>query len=500
MNKARQTIKEGRQLLEERQKMIRLADRSDYGWELVSEYEADELADDSDDEKRITTAEKAAEQRLIKKRKTSANQRGRTASVKWSRDSPPVWRAAPPIRGSGIMPVTTDRTGLLSNVGARMPRPAGPCFSCGEFGHIRSSCSKIGSSSASHGVGTSRTLYPLCSSNSSQLLISEVNTVGGGEEVVLVDPVRWWEAEGKGLKVANAEYGSVKGRLHNHLDYWESVVQAPAPIISIVKQGYILPFVTVPENKMLSNQSSVYMHEEFVTQAVLELVQNRCVRVLHDPPKVCSPLLVVVNRAGKKRLVLNLRYVNRFLWKEKFKYEDIRTGLFFFERGELLCTFDLKSGYHHVDIHNESQAYLGFQWKGKYYAFTVMPFGLSTACYVFTKLLRPLVRLWRGRGIKVVMYIDDGVVVCPGRQRAVKDSTFVQESLQAAGFLINQEKSQWEPSCRGRWLGFEIDLHEGILTIPEEKSVFTILCESVFLFDFFITLSSMTLSSMTLAS
>ncbi len=59
---------------------------------------------------------------------------------------------------------------------------------------------------------------------------------------------------------------------------------------------------------------------------------------------------------------------------------------------------------------------------------------------------------------------------------------------------------QWMPIERDRWLGFEIDLHEGILTIPEEKSVFTILCESVFLFDFFITLSSMTLSSMTLAS
>ncbi len=42
--------------------------RSEYGWDIVKEYEADELAKNSDDEKRMK-AEKAAEQRLLKKRK-----------------------------------------------------------------------------------------------------------------------------------------------------------------------------------------------------------------------------------------------------------------------------------------------------------------------------------------------------------------------------------------------------------------------------------------------
>ena len=31
--------------------------------------------------------------------------------------------------------------------------------------------------------------------------------------------------------------------------------------------------------------------------------------------------------------------------------------------------------------------------------FCVLPFGLSTACYVFTKLLRPLVKHWRSMGV-----------------------------------------------------------------------------------------------------
>ena len=32
-----------------------------------------------------------------------------------------------------------------------------------------------------------------------------------------------------------------------------------------------------------------------------------------------------------------------------FKYEDLRTVLSMFNRGDYVITFDLKSGYHHVD-------------------------------------------------------------------------------------------------------------------------------------------------------
>ena len=46
----------GRELIAERQKLIRIADRSELGWSVVVEYTADELADDSEDEKRLEKA------------------------------------------------------------------------------------------------------------------------------------------------------------------------------------------------------------------------------------------------------------------------------------------------------------------------------------------------------------------------------------------------------------------------------------------------------------
>ena len=67
-----------------------------------------------------------------------------------------------------------------------------------------------------------------------------------------------------------------------------------------------------------------------------------------------------------------------------------------FKAGDFVFKFDLKSGYHHISIYKFHGKYLRFAWnvggEPRYYVFTVLPFGLATACYTFTKVVRPLVR------------------------------------------------------------------------------------------------------------
>eukprot|EP00731_Ephydatia_muelleri_P008538 Em0004g876a len=89
---------------------------------------------------------------------------------------------------------------------------------------------------------------------------------------------------------------------------------------------------------------------DFVHKAVSELVNGHFVEEVQEPTYICSPLSVVENSSGKKRLVENLRHVNQFLCKRRFKYEDLRIAMMLFSPGELMFNFDLKSGYHHVEI------------------------------------------------------------------------------------------------------------------------------------------------------
>ena len=76
---------------------------------------------------------------------------------------------------------------------------------------------------------------------------------------------------------------------------------------------------------------------------------------------------------------------------------------------------------------------MGFQWELEgapcYFVFAVLPSGLSKACYLFTKIMRPLIWYWRGQGLKAIVYLDDGIVAVPGLQEACKDSKLVKRDL-----------------------------------------------------------------------
>jgi len=202
------------------------------------------------------------------------------------------------------------------------------------------------------------------------------------------------------------------------------------------------------------------------------LKTNAFVRV-SEPPHCINPLTVADQRK-KLRLVLDLRHVNDFLIKQKFQYENLTTLSDMIEKNFYFGTFDLKSGYHHISIAEEFQTYLGFSWTygdgtTKHFVFLVLPFGLSTACYVFTKVTRPFVKRWRGFGYISAIYIDDGIVGDTDYVKALRICLLVERDLAASGFVININKTKLTPNTRGKWLGFEIDTVSMEFSVPSHK-------------------------------
>ena len=61
IHRACESVQKGWAILDERQKLIRLADQSEHGWIMIDEYMANDLANYSEDEKRIKKAERAGE-------------------------------------------------------------------------------------------------------------------------------------------------------------------------------------------------------------------------------------------------------------------------------------------------------------------------------------------------------------------------------------------------------------------------------------------------------
>ena len=70
ISKAQESLQKGEHMLNERQKHILLADKSEFGWGTVHEYKKHELAENSEDEKRILKSESRAK---AQRKKTQSN-------------------------------------------------------------------------------------------------------------------------------------------------------------------------------------------------------------------------------------------------------------------------------------------------------------------------------------------------------------------------------------------------------------------------------------------
>ena len=79
---ANKTAKRTIKLIERRQKLIKLADKSEAGWLAVDEYKSDELAEDSADEKRIRKAQDKAVRKKFQMAKSASRSRSIGSSIR----------------------------------------------------------------------------------------------------------------------------------------------------------------------------------------------------------------------------------------------------------------------------------------------------------------------------------------------------------------------------------------------------------------------------------
>ena len=94
---------------------------------------------------------------------------------------------------------------------------------------------------------------------------------------------------------------------------------------------------------------------------------------------------------------------------------------------------------------------------------------MATACYAFTKLLRPLIKHWRGQGLRAIIYLDDGIVAVNGEVAAKAASSQVRAELAKADLIEYTAKCIWIPTNHISWLGFNLDLAKRRISVPDNK-------------------------------
>ena len=241
------------------------------------------------------------------------------------------------------------------------------------------------------------------------------------------------------------------GRLPYFIENCQNITQDSA-ILDIV-QGFQIQFQSFPVQKTLprpSLQNCKLVNEEIETL----LHKGAIKRVPFDDQAFYHRMFLVAKKGGGQRPVLDLSPLNKFIPK-----------------GDYMINIDLTDKYLTVPMHPDSQKFLRFLWQGQSYQFVTMPFGLNVAPrLVFTKLMKPVIAWLRGQGVRMIIFLDDILLLAPTVETMNQHARMTISLLESLGFLINYKKSTLVPTQRILFLGMLIDSTTMEFILPTEKS------------------------------
>ena len=126
--------------------------------------------------------------------------------------------------------------------------------------------------------------------------------------------------------------------------------------------------------------------------------------------------------------------------------------------------------YQAIPVHPEHRKYLLLGWEGKYYQFTCLPNGLSSAPRVFTQMLKPVYSHVRSTGHIFKGLVDDSILVAYSLGSCRKNIYDTVNLFTLLGFTIHLVKSVLEPTQTIQFLGFVIDSVAITVKLPPNKA------------------------------
>ena len=180
-------------------------------------------------------------------------------------------------------------------------------------------------------------------------------------------------------------------------------------------------------------------------------------------------MFVVPKKDGGTRPIIDLRELNKFIHWEHFKMEGIHLIKDLLQEGDWIIKIDLRDAYFALPIHQSHRQFLRFQHRGRTYQFNCLPFGLSSAPRVFTKISRPVTAWLRQLGCRMINYIDNNLLMANTREEAKLMGELAVTLLDRLRFTVNHTKSQLEPVQSIQFLGFNLDSMKMEISIPSPK-------------------------------
>ena len=212
----------------------------------------------------------------------------------------------------------------------------------------------------------------------------------------------------------------VGGRLQPFWQTW-ALLGANPRVVSILKDGYILPFKIRPplvRDPLIVSGYANPTRNLYLEGALEALLQKEAVEMVRVRTSLAffNRLFIVPKPNQKWRPILDLSALNKFLSVKTFKMETPETIRLSLQKGEWVTSLDFSDAYFHIPVHVKSRKYLRFHFQNQSYQFRALPFGLSTAPMEFTCVVKEVKLMAQSRGIRIHQYLDDWLIRAPTKE------------------------------------------------------------------------------------
>ena len=237
--------------------------------------------------------------------------------------------------------------------------------------------------------------------------------------------------------------------------------------MTVLRDGYRVPFKDSPPPLARTPVSfPTYRagspRAQALRQEVEAMLAKGALEIARDPgPGFYSRLFLVEKATGGWRPVIDLSHLNDFVQLTPFKMETVASVLLSVREGDFLASLDLKDAYFQIPIHGSSRKLLRFMSEGTVYQFKVLCFGLSTAPQVFTRVFAAVSAWAHARGIRLLRYLDDWLVLSSSEKKAKESIRELLSLCRTLGIVINEKKSDLVPSQSAKYLSMTIDTGAG---------------------------------------
>lgn len=155
-----------------------------------------------------------------------------------------------------------------------------------------------------------------------------------------------------------------------------------------------------------------------------------------------SPIVLVQKRDKIPRLCVDYRQLNRKVVRDRYPLSLIEDQLDKLAEATIYCTLDLKDGFFHVALDEDSVRYTSFIIPDGQFEFLRVPFGLSNSSAVFQRHIKVIFYELAVKNV-VLIYLDDLIISAKNEAECLDKLMQVLRVTADYGLKINWKKSNF---------------------------------------------------------